>query len=284
MKSNALFAEVASMTEAEAQAFMESHPSESYQLVDVRQPGEYEESHLPAAVLVPLNVLTAGGGKLNPDKPTIVYCRSGGRSAAATQFLVGQGFKHVFDIGKNIVSWLGLRVDGPPDAYLDLIRPEAEFPDAWSLAFAMEEGLQRYYVALEKAETREAYRRLYRKLAGFEDLHKERLNQAYRSFDKSRPDLDRFMKEHPQLIEAGAINQHSPLNIIGQLKTPVDVFSLSMAIEARSQDLYFRLAQQSTDSETRRLFLELADEEKMHLAYLGEEMNLLFKKAAATPA
>lgn len=61
------------MTEKEAKAFMDSHTSGTYQLVDVRQPEEFEEDHLPGAKLVPLNLLIEGGGDLDPNKPTIVY-------------------------------------------------------------------------------------------------------------------------------------------------------------------------------------------------------------------
>ncbi len=61
------------MTEDEAKAFMNSRESGSYQLVDVRMHEEYEEDHIPGARLVPLNMLTTGGGDLDPEKPTIVY-------------------------------------------------------------------------------------------------------------------------------------------------------------------------------------------------------------------
>jgi sulfur-carrier protein adenylyltransferase/sulfurtransferase len=276
MKTNALFSKITRMTEMEAMAFMEAHPSESYQLVDVRQPAEYEESHLPGALLVPLNLLMAGSGDLNPDKPAIVYCRSGGRSAAAAQYLAGQGFKEVYDIGDHIASWLGLRVAGAYDANLDLIRPEAEFPDAWTMAYALEEGLQRFYFELEAAESREPYQQLFRKLAKFENRHKDRLVKAYGQTGKTEAELALFMKAHPEVIEGGDANRQSPLNVIGRMQSLIDVISLSMAMEARSQDLYFRLSQQSTDAETRKLFLELADEEKMHLSYLAEEMNRLW--------
>ena len=81
---------------------------------------------------------------------------------------------------------------------------------------------------------------------------------------KTRPqtDLETYLEEHPDLVEGGEINKYSPLNIIASLTEIMDVLGLSMAIEAQSQDLYFRMANQSEDSETKRLFLELADEEK----------------------
>lgn len=73
MKFSDVMKPLRSMTENEAKAFMDSRESGSYQLVDVRQPGEFEQDHIPGAKLVPLNLLTEGGGELDPDKPTIVY-------------------------------------------------------------------------------------------------------------------------------------------------------------------------------------------------------------------
>jgi len=42
-------------------------------LLDVRQPGEYEQEHLPGAKLVPVNELESRLKNLDPDKPTVTY-------------------------------------------------------------------------------------------------------------------------------------------------------------------------------------------------------------------
>ena len=67
------FKPVKSMSAEEARAFMENHDPEEYNLVDVRQPGEYEEAHLPGAKLIPLGELEDRLGELDPDKPTVAY-------------------------------------------------------------------------------------------------------------------------------------------------------------------------------------------------------------------
>jgi len=56
-------------------------------LIDVRQPDEYLDGHVPGAVLVPLNDLPDRLGELPPDRPLYVICRTGARSAAAVEFL-----------------------------------------------------------------------------------------------------------------------------------------------------------------------------------------------------
>lgn len=278
MKLNTVISPISPITEAEAKSYMDKHPTGSYQLLDVRQPGEYEEQHLPGAVLVPLNELTAGGGNLDPEKPTIVYCRSGGRSQAASQYLAGQGFKEVYDIGSNIASWLGIQVSGAYEINLDLVDPNADFPDVWKIAYAMEEGLQRFYLALEEQETRDEYKQLFQRLAGFEDIHKERLQKAYDVDETTTGDLASFMQENPNLVEAGDLTRVSPLSIIAQLSELIDIFSLGMAIEAQSLDLYTRFSNQATQPESKKLFQDLADEEKAHLDYISKEMDQYLAK------
>jgi len=53
--------------------FLNDRNRESYNLIDVRQPKEYEEEHLPGARLIPLVDLPKRLSELDPGKPTIVY-------------------------------------------------------------------------------------------------------------------------------------------------------------------------------------------------------------------
>jgi rhodanese-related sulfurtransferase len=53
--------------------FMKSNDPDEYNLVDVRQPKEYEKAHLPGAKLIPLGKLPERLDELDPKKPTIAY-------------------------------------------------------------------------------------------------------------------------------------------------------------------------------------------------------------------
>ncbi len=68
-----IFTPVESMTADEARSFIASHSEGSYTLLDVRQPGEYERSHIPGATLIPVASLADLYKELSPNKPTIVY-------------------------------------------------------------------------------------------------------------------------------------------------------------------------------------------------------------------
>jgi len=67
------FKSIPSMTTEEVRQFLaEKHPDE-YNLVDVRQPKEYEMDHIPGANLIPMAELKDRLDEINPEKPTIVY-------------------------------------------------------------------------------------------------------------------------------------------------------------------------------------------------------------------
>ncbi len=75
-------------------------------IVDVRRSDEFEEGHIPGAILVPNEtILTEAAAKL-PDKTSVllIYCRSGRRSAEAAEKLLSLGYVHVYDFG-GILDW-----------------------------------------------------------------------------------------------------------------------------------------------------------------------------------
>ena len=67
------FKPVPTMTTDEVRSFLEEHDPEEYNLVDVRQPGEYEAEHIPGTKLIPLGELEDRMGELDPAKPTVAY-------------------------------------------------------------------------------------------------------------------------------------------------------------------------------------------------------------------
>ena len=273
MKLNDILKPVEVMTEAEARKFMNERKSGEYQLVDVRLSEEYENDHLPGAILVPLPELTVNQHNLDPQKPTIVYCRSGGRSGAAAQYLNGQGFNKVYDISSNIMEWMGVKAYGEYDFNLDIIPRDVEFPDAWTLVYAMEEGLQLFYHELEKQEDRPELKKIYHELAAFEDLHKNRLAEQYAREMDGKIDEDKIKQLSKDHLEGGDVNQVSPVTVISKIDSVLDIFGFSMAIEAQAMDLYTRLSRNSENESVAELFLAMADEEKVHMNYVKKEME-----------
>ena len=77
------------------------------QLIDVRTPEEFNEGHIANAVN--FNFLAddfeANVANLDKEKPVMVYCKSGGRSAKASARLKELGFKNITDLEGGISNW-----------------------------------------------------------------------------------------------------------------------------------------------------------------------------------
>ncbi len=67
------FRSIETMTPKQVRDFLDKHTPDEYTLVDVRQPGEYQQGHLPGARLIPLAELPGRMIELDPAKPTITY-------------------------------------------------------------------------------------------------------------------------------------------------------------------------------------------------------------------
>lgn len=75
-------------------------------LLDVREDWEVQLAPVPAELThVPMGQIGERLGELDPQKETVVICRSGGRSAEVARFLSAQGFASVFNLAGGILAW-----------------------------------------------------------------------------------------------------------------------------------------------------------------------------------
>lgn len=89
---------------------------DSLQLLDVREPAEWQDAHIPGDRLIPLHALPERLHELDWRRPVAVYCRSGERSSVATSVLERAGFAEVANLAGGILAWVqdGLPVVGNP--------------------------------------------------------------------------------------------------------------------------------------------------------------------------
>lgn len=84
-------------------------------IIDVREPAEFvgDLGHLPRAELVPLATVGTAAVSWNRDEPLLIVCRSGARSARATQQLSAMGFRTVVNLGGGMMAAnaAGMRVE-----------------------------------------------------------------------------------------------------------------------------------------------------------------------------
>ncbi|NGY66201.1 adenylyltransferase/sulfurtransferase MoeZ [Lentzea sp. NEAU-D13] len=80
---------------------------EDFLLVDVREPHEYEIVKIPGSVLIPKDKILSGEAfsELPQDKPLVLHCKSGARSAEALAALHKAGFKDAVHVGGGVLAW-----------------------------------------------------------------------------------------------------------------------------------------------------------------------------------
>ncbi|MED3624649.1 rhodanese-like domain-containing protein [Neobacillus thermocopriae] len=77
------------------------------QLIDVREPNEFEGGHILGARNIPMSQLRMRLKEIRPDKPVYLYCQSGLRSARAAQFLYKKGYKDLTQLQGGFKKWTG---------------------------------------------------------------------------------------------------------------------------------------------------------------------------------
>jgi rhodanese-related sulfurtransferase len=87
-------------------------------LLDVRETSEFEDVRADGARLLPMSEVVARHEEIPKDRPLLVICQAGGRSAAVAGFLLRSGWSDVTNVAGGTTAWqaAGLPVrHGPPD-------------------------------------------------------------------------------------------------------------------------------------------------------------------------
>jgi rhodanese-related sulfurtransferase len=84
------------------------------QLIDVRQPEEYAAGRIAGARLIALPELSAKAHTIPPDRPVVFYCRSGSRSAMATEAFIRAGFD-AHNMTGGLLDWAAAGLPLEPD-------------------------------------------------------------------------------------------------------------------------------------------------------------------------
>ena len=99
---------------AEAATARNVSPEEAYSMVvkqdslyllDVRTPGEFRQARLDGANLIPIDQLLNRLAEVPKDRPILVYCAVGSRSAQVVNYLARQGYPEVYNLYGGIYSW-----------------------------------------------------------------------------------------------------------------------------------------------------------------------------------
>jgi rhodanese-related sulfurtransferase/rubrerythrin len=271
MRWKKLFAPVENLDADEAKAYMDEHEEGTFTLLDVRQPAEYEQSHIPGAKLIPLPQLTDRLDELDPDKPLIVYCAVGGRSRAAGQLLSGKEYDVVYNLKGGIKAWEDQTAVGPVELGEIHLTGDETVKDILVFIYSMEAGLEKFYQKASEGTSDAKTADLLKELSHIETTHKEKLYRLYADLNPEiahRPAFD--AKANSALMEGGFdIDLFLAKNRLA-METTCGVLDIAMMLETQGLDLYLRYAEQAEKEEGRAILYDLAGEEKAHLKALGK--------------
>ncbi len=242
-----------------AKKFLDENALDAYQLIDVRQPEEFERGHLPGAKLIPLSELAQRTSEIQQDKPALVYCHSGGRAGNGVALLNQAGFDNAFSIG-GISQWNGLTAVGPPEAGMAWF-DEARKPEEYvALACILEDGARLFY--LELADQFPEIKEIATGLAKGEQQHQATLRKLHQEITGSDADPILPSGEAADMMEGGVKKSEAMAWV--RDRQAADVLEFAIAMEANAYDRYIRVGQ-GLGGQAQRVFKELAEAEKIHL-------------------
>lgn len=128
------------ISQEEAMEMMQK--DDGHVIVDVRRQDEYDQGHIPGAILIPNETIDTEMPEELPDKEQIIliYCRRGNRSKEAAQKLFDMGYDNVYEFG-GINTWTGEIVteEAEKDVSMKMMIGETEVPVTWEENDSVEE-------------------------------------------------------------------------------------------------------------------------------------------------
>jgi len=243
----------------------------AYVLIDVRQPGEYQASHIPGARLWPLPELESSLLKLPRNKDLIFYCHSGSRSAAAALLAaeVLETEKKIFNLQGGIMGWDDKTLpDYPKVQLLHLTRDPAQTLMA---AMNLEKGAERFYLKLIEHISSAAILPMIRKLSEAETAHARVLYGFWAKTGNAKTDFETVYNDLEGDILEGGYTLEQAVHRLEHTGADacIEFLELALFIEYAAYDLYRNAAEQSTDEKLTNALLAIAQAEKGHIRMLA---------------
>lgn len=271
------------MDSEDLKAFIETSDESTYTIIDVRQPEEYNDSHIPGTKHIPLSDIVSGNAPL-PGTETVVFtCRSGARSRAAAVYAESVLDKNQTIINHNggIIGWYGQTLPGTPG--VQLLGDLTDFDEILLAAMDLEKGAWNYYKTILETFSDEPFRDAMEYLSLAEADHAEAL---YRIMEKRKLDNDDerplpgfddlFYGMKGDILEGGMplAEAVDALKAITEDRS-VQILELSLSIEYSAFDLYKNAALLVEDPEIKKILNGIANGEKNHMKKLAEAFKLI---------
>lgn len=265
----------------ELEEFLFHSREDNFLLIDVRQPSEYAQDHIPGAQLIPLPEIESRAHELDADTNLILYCRTGGRSAVAGALLEDLAPRSggTYNLVGGIAGWQGKKLKDIP--HLELFPRDMPLSQTLYRAMNMEKGAWVFYQGLAQEYQGTELGHMVEKIGIMEEKHARAIFTYWKkhttalvteSFETLFERLD------GRIIEGGL-----PISVwVSRLGTdPQDrqlrLLELACEIEYYAYDLYRGLAKRDETHGAAETYLALAEQEKAHIRIISKALNKIFK-------
>lgn len=267
-----LFQQSPSISPDEVKEYIKNKPTDDYCLLDVRQPMEHAQGRLPGSILIPLGELNYRVKELDPNKLTIVYCRSGSRSASATSFLINNGVENALNMTGGIIRYNGLVASGSPESVGGCFAGTLDAAQLAATAWVVEDGTIKFIEGLCHDILNDHEPALFDKILLAKKEHQKSLAEisAELKGENVSPDFPQGEIEQPdEPFMVSCVKVSDALNWARD-KRMNDLLELMMTLSANSYDFYLKLERTTESIEEKRVYSMLAAEEHNHLERLTE--------------
>lgn len=263
----------------QAKAYLADRSVDDVTILDVRQRAEYASGHIPGAILAPLPELSEHMQRIDRGKPVLVYCAAGGRSRMAAQLLSGQGYTDITNIAGGFHAWTsGIAFLGEEKG-LALFEGVTSVENALAVAYSLEAGLKDFYETMAEKVESDPVRQLFHQLSQIEAKHQDRILAQYTEVTGQPVTRESFEARQVSAVLEGGLTTEEYTNLLmPAFNTVVDIIELAMSIEAQALDLYLRASEKAPSEAGKKALIQIANEEKTHLARLGELLETILTR------
>jgi sulfur-carrier protein adenylyltransferase/sulfurtransferase len=258
--------------------YMNSTHEKDYILVDVRQPGEYMQTHIPGALLVPLPEFQSKINSLPKDRDIVFYCLSGSRSRTAAMMAADQEItqKNIYSLEGGISKWTGTSLGNVPK--VEIFAKSHTIPQLIKIAICMEKGAVKFYEKMQEISILDDSRNIFLQLAKEEMTHAKTLYELLMGYSKEQfHNFEDFYEElSSDMVEGGDTLSDLMGYIHGIQKYGcINLLDLAMDMEFVSYDLYRTMAnQKSAEKDVESILLKIAQAEKSHMKLIADSYGL----------
>ncbi|BBO69054.1 hypothetical protein DSCA_29840 [Desulfosarcina alkanivorans] len=199
----------------------------------------------------------------------------------AAQLLSGQGFTNIVNVAGGFNAWTGGTAFLGEEKGLALFDGVTSVENALAVAYSLEEGLKNFYEDMAAKVTVDAARQLFHQLSQIEMKHQDRIIAQYTELTGRPVTRETFeARQVSEVLEGGLTTEEYANLLMPSYDTVSEIIELAMSIEAQALDLYLRASEKAQNEAGKKALIQIANEEKTHLARLGQLMEETLEEEA----